>query len=175
MLSELAVIGFEYGISSADPWRLTMWEAQFGDFSNMAQPIIDQFISSAEQKWLRMSGLVLLLPHGHEGQGPEHSSARIERFLALCSQDNMQMAVPTLPSQYFHLLRRQMKCNFRKPLILVVPKSLLRHKDSVSLLIDLTDAQFLPVLDDPQVKSPDKVTRLLFCSGKVYSIFRKNV
>lgn len=168
MLSELAVLGFEYGISSADPSRLTMWEAQFGDFSNMAQPIIDQFLSSAEQKWQRMSGLVMLLPHGYEGQGPEHSSARIERYLALCSQNNMQVAVPTLPAQYFHLLRRQMKRDFRKPLILVMPKSLLRHEHSVSTLEDLTDRQFLPVLDDPEAESPKKVKRLLFCSGKVY-------
>jgi 2-oxoglutarate dehydrogenase E1 component len=168
MLSELAVVGFEYGISSADPWRLTMWEAQFGDFSNMAQPIVDQFISSAEQKWQRMSGLVMLLPHGYEGQGPEHSSARIERYLALCSQNNMQVAIPTLPAQYFHLLRRQMKRSFRKPLILVMPKSLLRHKDSVSTLADLTDRQFRPVVDDPEVSDPKKVKRLLFCSGKVY-------
>jgi 2-oxoglutarate dehydrogenase E1 component len=168
MLSELAVVGFEYGISSADPSRLTMWEAQFGDFSNMAQPIIDQFISSAEQKWQRMSGLVMLLPHGYEGQGPEHSSARIERFLSLCSQNNMQLAVPTLPSQYFHILRRQMKRNFRKPLVLVMPKSLLRHKDSVSSVENLSDDQFKLVLDDPKVKSPKKVKRLLFCSGKAY-------
>jgi len=168
MLSELAVLGFEYGISSADPWRLTMWEAQFGDFSNMAQPIIDQFISSAEQKWQRMSGLVMLLPHGYEGQGPEHSSARIERYLALCSQNNMQVAIPTLPAQYFHILRRQMKRSFRKPLILVMPKSLLRHKDSVSGVEDLTDGQFQPVLDDPEVGTPEDVRRLLFCSGKVY-------
>ena len=168
MLSELAVLGFEYGISSADPWRLTLWEAQFGDFSNMAQPIIDQFISSAEQKWQRMCGLVMLLPHGYEGQGPEHSSARIERYLALCSQNNMQVGVPTLPAQYFHLLRRQMKRSFRKPLILAMPKSLLRHKDSVSALPDLTDGQFQPVLDDPEVSDPKQVKRLLFCSGKVY-------
>jgi 2-oxoglutarate dehydrogenase E1 component len=145
-----------------------MWEAQFGDFSNMAQPIIDQFISSAEQKWQRMSGLVMLLPHGYEGQGPEHSSARIERFLSLCSQNNMQLAVPTLPSQYFHILRRQMKRNFRKPLVLVMPKSLLRHKDSVSSVENLSDDQFKLVLDDPKVKSPKKVKRLLFCSGKAY-------
>jgi 2-oxoglutarate dehydrogenase E1 component len=168
MLSELAVLGFEYGISSADPWRLTMWEAQFGDFSNMAQPIIDQFISSAEQKWRRMCGLVMLLPHGYEGQGPEHSSARIERYLALCSQNNIQVAIPTLPSQYFHILRRQMKRAFRKPLILVMPKSLLRHKDSVSRLEDLTDGQFQPVLDDPKVQNVGTVKRILFCSGKAY-------
>ena len=168
MLSELAVLGFEYGISSADPWRLTIWEGQFGDFSNMAQPIIDQFISSAEQKWQRMSGLVMLLPHGYEGQGPEHSSARLERYLALCTQNNMQVAVPTLPAQYFHLLRRQMKRSFRKPLILMMPKSLLRHKGSVSKLSDLTDEQFKLVLDDPDVKDARMVKRLLFCTGKVY-------
>lgn len=168
MLSELAVVGFEYGISLADPRRLSIWEAQFGDFSNMAQPMIDQFISCAEQKWQRMSGLVMLLPHGFEGQGPEHSSARIERYLALCSQDNMQVAVPTLPGQYFHLLRRQIKRDFRKPLILFMPKSLLRHKDSTSSLEDLTDHVFYPILDDPLVKRPGNIRRLVFCTGKVY-------
>ncbi len=168
MLSELAVVGFEYGITLADPWRLTLWEAQFGDFSNMAQPMIDQFISCAEQKWQRMSGLVMLLPHGFEGQGPEHSSARIERYLALCSQNNMQVAVPTQPGQYFHLLRRQIKRDFRKPLILFMPKSLLRHKDATSSLKDLTDRSFDPVLDDPLAKRPSSVRRLVFCSGKVY-------
>ena len=168
MLSELAVVGFEYGISLADPRRLSLWEAQFGDFSNMAQPMIDQFISCAEQKWQRMSGLVMLLPHGFEGQGPEHSSARIERYLALCSQDNMQVAVPTLPGQYFHLLRRQMRRDFRKPLILFMPKSLLRHKDSTSLLEDLTDQTFFPVLDDPTIERPGSVRRVVFCTGKVY-------
>jgi 2-oxoglutarate dehydrogenase E1 component len=168
MLSELAVLGFEYGVSSADPWRLTIWEAQFGDFSNMAQPIIDQFISSAEQKWSRMSGLVMLLPHGYEGQGPEHSSARIERYLSLCSQNNLQVAVPTLPAQYFHLLRRQMKRPFRKPLILMMPKSMLRHPESTSRLPDLTGGGFQPVLGDPDRPDPAGVTRLLFCSGKVF-------
>ena len=168
MLSELAVVGFEYGISLADPQRLSLWEAQFGDFSNMAQPMLDQFISCAEQKWQRMSGLVMLLPHGFEGQGPEHSSARIERYLTLCSQDNMQVAVPTLPAQYFHLLRRQMKRDFRKPLILFMPKSLLRHKDSISSLEDLTDRTFFPVLDDSTIDQLEDVRRLVFCTGKVY-------
>lgn len=168
MLSELAVLGFEYGVSLADPRRLTMWEAQFGDFSNMAQPIFDQFVSSSEQKWQRMSGLVVLLPHGFEGQGPEHSSARIERYLALCSQNNLQVALPTLPAQYFHLLRRQIHRDFRKPLMLFMPKSLLRHKDSVSTLEDLTERQFQLILDDPVLQDRDKVTRLVFCTGKVY-------
>ncbi len=168
MLSELAVLGFEYGFSSADPRNLVLWEAQFGDFVNVAQPIIDQFISSAESKWQRMSGLVLLLPHGYEGQGPEHSSTRLERFLQLCGDNNMQICHPSLPAQYFHVLRRQIHRKFRKPLVLMSPKSLLRHDRSVSRLEDFSAGSFRYILDDPQVPDRARVRRLLFCSGKVY-------
>jgi 2-oxoglutarate dehydrogenase E1 component len=168
MLSELGVLGFEYGFSSADPHTLVMWEAQFGDFANGAQPIIDQFISCAESKWQRMSGIVLLLPQGYEGQGPEHSSARLERFLQLCAQDNMQVCNPTHPAQYFHLLRRQMHRRFRKPLIVTTPKSLLRDERSTSRLDDFTKGAFKLVLDDPKAPDRDKVRRLLLCSGRVY-------
>jgi 2-oxoglutarate dehydrogenase E1 component len=168
MLSELAVLGFEYGVSYANPHKLTIWEAQFGDFANGAQAIMDQFISSSEAKWQKMSGLVMLLPHGFEGQGPEHSSARLERYQALCAEDNMQVGCPTTPAQYFHLLRRQMLRSFRKPLVLMMPKSLLRHKDSTSAVDDLTKDVFQPVMDDPGNPDPKKVKRVLFCTGKVF-------
>jgi 2-oxoglutarate dehydrogenase E1 component len=167
-LAEASVLGFEYGYSLGDPKMLIMWEAQFGDFANGAQVIIDQFIVSAEAKWDRSSGLVLLLPHGYEGQGPEHSSARIERFLQLCADENIQVVYPTTPAQYFHLLRRQMKRSFRKPLVVMTPKSLLRHPKAVSLASELASGGFLEVLDDPEVKDPMAITRLMLCSGKVY-------
>jgi len=167
MLSELAVLGFEYGISSADPRRLVMWEAQFGDFVNGAQLVIDQYISGAEAKWHRMSGIVLLLPHGYEGMGPEHSSARLERFLQLCAKNNMQVCYPTTPAQLFHVLRRQMQRSFRKPLILMTPKSLLRHRACASDITEFTEGRFESVLDDAAA-APAKVRRVLLCSGKVY-------
>ncbi len=178
MLSEEAVLGFEYGYSAAEPTALTMWEAQFGDFANGAQVVFDQFISSGERKWLRMSGLVCLLPHGYEGQGPEHSSARLERYLQMCAEDNMQVANCTTPANYFHILRRQLKREIRKPLILMTPKSLLRHKRAVSKFSELTlgttfhrllwdDAQLLP---DEKIRlvPDDKIRRVVLCSGKVY-------
>jgi 2-oxoglutarate dehydrogenase E1 component len=177
MLSENAVLGFEFGMTLADPRRLVCWEAQFGDFANGAQVIADQFISSSESKWQRMSGLVLLLPHGYEGQGPEHSSARLERWLQLAAEDNLQVCNLTTPAQYFHALRRQVHRTFRKPLVVMTPKSLLRHKLAVSPLDDLTGGDFRPVLDDPAADgAPEagialdraQVRRVLFCSGKVY-------
>jgi 2-oxoglutarate dehydrogenase E1 component len=168
LLSEEAVLGFEYGYATADPSSLVIWEAQFGDFVNGAQVVIDQFISSGETKWGRLCGLVMFLPHGYEGQGPEHSSARLERFMQLCSGNNIQVCVPTLPSQIFHLLRRQMIRPFRKPLVVMTPKSLLRHKAATSSLEDLANGSFRLVIDDPAAPEPEKVKRLVFCSGKVY-------
>jgi 2-oxoglutarate dehydrogenase E1 component len=167
-LTESACVGFEYGYSLADPRMLILWEAQFGDFANGAQVIFDQFVASAETKWQRHSGLVCLLPHGYEGQGPEHSSARLERFLQLCADNNMQVCYPTTPAQIFHVLRRQMKRNFRKPLIIMSPKSLLRHPLAVSQPKELTNDGFHRVLDDPKVKDHGRVNRVLMCSGKIY-------
>ena len=165
-LSEFSVLGFEYGNALAQPDMLTIWEAQFGDFVNGGQVIIDQFIVAGESKWDRGSGLVLLLPHGYEGQGPEHSSAHLERFLQLCAEDNIQVVNVTTPAQYFHLLRRQMKRSFRKPLILMAPKSLLRSKDATSRLDEFVTGNFLEVLDDPAL--PHDAERVVFCSGKLY-------
>ena len=169
-LSEASVMGFEYGYAMAEPNALVMWEAQFGDFANGAQVVIDQFISSGEAKWLRMNGLVLLLPHGYEGQGPEHSSARLERYLQLCAEDNMQVVNCSTPANYFHVLRRQLNRDFRKPLVVMTPKSLLRHKLCVSTLADMAEGTcFHRVLDETQDKVEDKsVKRVVLCSGKVY-------
>jgi 2-oxoglutarate dehydrogenase E1 component len=178
MLSEEAVLGFEYGYSLAEPNTLVLWEAQFGDFANGAQVVVDQFISSGERKWLRMSGLTMLLPHGYEGQGPEHSSARLERYLQMCAEDNMQVANCTTPANYFHILRRQLLRDFRKPLVLMTPKSLLRHKRAMSRLDEMAegttfhrvlydDAQMLP---DAEIKlvADDRIRRVILCSGKIY-------
>ncbi|MEA3028911.1 MAG: 2-oxoglutarate dehydrogenase component [Sphingomonadales bacterium] len=167
-LSEFGVLGFEYGWSLADPQTLVLWEAQFGDFANGAQVIIDQFIAAGEAKWLRASGLVLLLPHGYEGQGPEHSSGRPERFLQLCADDNMQVANCTTPANYFHILRRQMHRDFRKPLVIMTPKSLLRHKSAVSSLADFTgESHFMRILSDPSPPTDAAVKRLILCTGKL--------
>jgi 2-oxoglutarate dehydrogenase E1 component len=168
LLSEEAVLGFEYGYSSTNPDCLVIWEGQFGDFVNGAQVLIDQFISSGEAKWGRLCGLTLFLPHGYEGQGPEHSSARLERFLQLCAENNMQVCVPSTPAQMFHMLRRQMLRPLRKPLVVMTPKSLLRHELSVSSLADLTGSGFSTVIDDIDAPLPAGVRRIVFCSGKVY-------
>jgi 2-oxoglutarate dehydrogenase E1 component len=165
-LSEYSVVGFEYGYSLVHPHALVVWEAQFGDFANGAQVIIDNYIASAERKWGRSSGLVLLLPHGYEGQGPDHSSAHLERFLQLAACDNIQICNATTPAQYFHLLRRQVKAGFRKPLILMTPKSLLRHPKVVSNISNLAEGSFLEVLEDSY--EPDNISRILLCSGKIY-------
>jgi 2-oxoglutarate dehydrogenase E1 component len=168
-LSEFGVLGFEYGYALADPKSLVLWEGQFGDFVNGAQSMIDQFIASGEAKWLRANGLVMLLPHGYEGQGPEHSSARLERFLQLCAEDNLQVANCTTPSNYFHILRRQLHRPFRKPLVIMTPKSLLRHKRAVSNLGDFTDgSSFHRCLDDLLPLDDNDITRLVLCTGKVY-------
>ncbi len=170
LLSEQGVLGFDYGYSLADPKTLVLWEAQFGDFSNGAQVIIDQFLASGETKWLRMSGLTLLLPHGYEGQGPEHSSARLERYLQLCAEWNMQVCNFSTPANYFHGLRRQVRRNFRKPLVVMTPKSLLRHKLAVSPLAAMEDgSRFLSVIPEvDEIVPAEQVRRVVLCSGKVY-------
>jgi 2-oxoglutarate dehydrogenase E1 component len=173
LLSELAVLGFEYGYATTMPNALILWEAQFGDFANGAQIVIDQFLTSGEHKWARLCGLTLLLPHGYEGQGPEHSSARLERFLQLCAEHNVQICVPTTPAQIFHLLRRQVVRPLRKPLIVFSPKSLLRHKDAVSELEELAGGGFRHVIPETDALDPARVRRVVFCSGKVFYELRE--
>jgi 2-oxoglutarate dehydrogenase E1 component len=167
LLSEFGVLGFEYGYAMSSPRALVLWEAQFGDFVNGAQVIIDQFLSSAESKWQRMNGLVMLLPHGYEGQGPEHSSCKPERFLQLSAENNMVVSNPTTPANFFHLLRRQIVWQFRKPCIVFSPKSLLRHPAVISPLKDFTEGSFKEVLDDATVNAKE-VKRVVLCSGKIF-------
>ena len=168
LLSEEAVLAFEYGYATTSPKHLVIWEAQFGDFANGAQVVIDQFITSGEHKWARLCGLTMLLPHGYEGQGPEHSSARLERYLQLCAEHNIQVCMPTTPAQVYHMLRRQAIRPLRKPLVVMSPKSLLRHKEATSTLEELADGKFETVLDDVDKPDPAKVRRIILCSGKVF-------
>ena len=164
----MAVLAFEYGFSTTTPNALVVWEAQFGDFANSAQVVIDQFIASGEHKWGRLCGLTLLLPHGYEGQGPEHSSARLERYLQLSAEHNIQVCLPTNSSQVFHMLRKQVLCPVRKPLIVMSPKSLLRHKESVSSLKELAEGSFRVVIDETDALEPEAIRKIVICSGKVY-------
>ena len=168
MLSEYGILGFEYGYSIAHPDGLTIWEAQFGDFYNVGQVIVDQYISSAQEKWGLKSGLVMFLPHGYEGQGAEHSSGRMERFLTLCGNNNMQVINCTTPANLFHALRRQLKRDFRSPLIVFTPKSLLRHPECVSTIEDFTEDKFHELIADKEIKNHSKIKRVLLCTGKIY-------
>ena len=167
-LSEEGVLGFEYGYTVIAQNALVMWEAQFGDFSNGAQTIIDQYIAASEDKWKQTSRLVMLLPHGYEGQGPEHSSARLERYLQLCAENNLQVCYPTTPAQYFHLLRRQVRPGMERPLIVMTPKSLLRLPAAASTVAELTTGGFRPLVDDGKIDEPSLIEKVVLCSGKVY-------